>query len=338
MLKRILVPLDGSTRAESALPVAVSIARAYGGTLTLLQVVETMADHGSYLQPIIEEEKAEARVYLESLARSPELADIQIEIQVPVGAVAPAIITAAHSSRTDLVIMCSYGYTAFRRWTLGSVAEKIARHAPVPLLVLREGDIFSRLSPEKPVRALVPLDGSPFSEAVCEPVAYLVAAFASATSQPAELHLLRVINLPLTSGRMRSQANIDAQTMEQAKQAALAYLNGLTERLGQLALAGLTVELTSSVGSDPDVAEAIVQQAEGVGKGTYDLIAMATHGRSGIGHFTLGSVTERVLHTTRLPLLVVRPAKPQHEPNPSEAGAGQEAVVTIDTEITELLY
>ena len=62
-------------------------------------------------------------------------------------------------------------------------------------------------------------------------------------------------------------------------------------------LAGLTLEMTSSVGSDPDVAEAIVQQAEGAGKGTYDLIAMATPGRSGIEHFTLGSVTERVLHS-----------------------------------------
>ena len=86
------------------------------------------------------------------------------------------------------------------------------------------------------------------------------------------------------------------------------------------------------------MAEAIVQQAEGAGNGQYDLIAMATHGRSGIGHFTLGSVTERVLHSTRLPLLVVRPAKPQPEPTPGEGGAGQQAVVTIDTEITELLY
>lgn len=338
MFKRILVPLDGSTRAESALPVAVRVARAYGGTLTLLQVVEMIADHGAYLQPIIEEEKAEATAYLESLARSPELAGIQAEIQVPVGAVAPAIITAAQPSHTDLIIMCSHGYTGFRRWTLGSVAEKIARHAPVPLLILREGDTFSSISPEKPVRALVPLDGSPFSEAVFEPAAYLVAAFASATSRPGEMHLLRVIDLPLTSGRMRSQAHIDTQTVEQAKQEAQAYLSRLTERLGQMALTGLAMEATSAVESDPDVAEAIVQQAEGAGKGTYDLIAMATHGRSGIGHFTLGSVTERVLHSTRLPLLVVRPSKPQPEPNSSETEAEQQVVVTIDTEITELLY
>ena len=59
------------------------------------------------------------------------------------------------------------------------------------------------------------------------------------------------------------------------------------------------------------VAEAIVQQAEGIGVGKYDLIAMATHGRGGIGHFITGSVTERVLHTTKLPLLVVRPSKTQ---------------------------
>jgi nucleotide-binding universal stress UspA family protein len=337
MFQRILVPLDGSTRAESALQVAVRIARAYGGTLTLLQAVETIADHGAYLRPIIEEEKAEATAYLEGLAGSPELAGTQVEIQVPVGAVAPTIITAAQSSHTDLIIMSSHGYTGFRRWTLGSVAEKIARHAPVPLLILREGDTLSTPSPEKPVRALVPLDGSPFSEAVFEPAAYLVAGLASATSKSGELHLLRVIDLPLTSGRMRSQAYIDAQTEEKAREEALAYQSRLIERLDETALAGLAMKATSSVESDPDVAEAIVQQAEGAEKGKYDLIAMATHGRSGIGHFTLGSVTERVLHSTRLPLLVVRPPKPQSEPNPSEGGAGQQAVVTIDTEITELL-
>ena len=153
------------------------------------------------------------------------------------------------------------------------------------------------LSPEKPVRALVPLDGSPFSEAVCEPAAYLVAALASATSQPGELHLLRVMDLPLTSGRMRSQAYIDAQTMAKAREEALVYLRQRARRLGEMRLAGLTLEMTSSVGGEPDVAEAIVQQAEGAGKGTYDLVAMATHGRSGIEHFTLGSVTERVLHS-----------------------------------------
>lgn len=309
MFKRLLVPLDGSTLAESALPVAARLARAYGGSLTLLQVVETFTQHGAYLETIIEDEKDEATSYLEKVAKSAELEGIETDIKVHVGAVAPSIITEAQASHANLVVMCSHGYTGFKRWTLGCVAQKIARHAPIPVLILREGDIFSTLSEEKPVHALVPLDGSPFSEAVFEPAVYLVYGLANSLLQAGEVHLLRVIDLPLSSGRLRSQANLDPHQREQAQEEAQAYLSKLIARLDEGGLAELNIEATASVENDPDVAEAIVQQAEGRGAGTFDLIAMATHGHGGIDHFITGSVTERVLHTTKLPLLVVRPSK-----------------------------
>ncbi len=326
MFKKILVPLDGSTRAESALPVAARIARAYGGSVTLLQVVEAHVERGAYLQPMIADEKAEATSYLENAAKSTDLAGTQTEIEVHIGTVAPTIIKAVTASHTDLIVMCSHGYTGFKRWTLGSVAEKIARHAPVPVLVLREGELFSTLSPQKPVRALVPLDGSPFSEAVFGPVAYLVAGLASPLSQSGELHLLRVVDLPFASGKLRSQAIIDTQTREKAKEEAQAYLSKLPDRLEEAGLAELNIEATISVESDPDVAEAIIRQAEGTGAGRYDLIAMATHGRSGVDHFIMGSVSERVLHATKLPLLLVRPSKAQALPVLSEKEAGKEEV------------
>ena len=139
MFKNILVPLDGSTRAESALPVAARVARAYGASITPLRVVETIADHGAYLQPMIDDEKAEATSYLEGIARSTELAGIETRSVILVGAVAPSILAAILTSRADLVVMCSHGYTGVKRWALGSVAEKLARHAPVPFFILREG-------------------------------------------------------------------------------------------------------------------------------------------------------------------------------------------------------
>ncbi|HEV2579992.1 MAG TPA: universal stress protein [Ktedonobacteraceae bacterium] len=331
MFKHILVPLDGSTRAESAMPVAARIARAYGSSITLLRVVETIADHGAYLQPVIEDEKAEAKSYLESIANSTELAGIETSIEIPVGAIAPNIIAAVLTTHANLVVMCSHGYTGIKRWALGSVAEKIARHAPVPVLILREGETFSTLTPQKPVRALVALDGSPFSEAVFEPVAYLVAGLAYSLPQSGELHLLRVIDLPFTSGKLRSQAIIDTQTREQAKQEAQAYLNGLVARMEEAGLAELNIEATASVESDPDVAEAIVKQAEGSGIG-YDLIAMATHGRGGADRFVMGSITERVLHATNLPLLVVRPPKSRTSP----VANGKEDVTVIETTDVEV--
>jgi nucleotide-binding universal stress UspA family protein len=329
MFKNILVPLDGSTRAESALPVAARIARVYGGSITLLRVVETIADHGAYLQPVIEDEKAEATSYLESVAQSSELAGIETNSAILVGGtVAPNILVAVQTSQADLVVMCSHGYTGVKRWALGSIAGKLARHAPVPVFILREGETLSTLTPQKPVRALVALDGSAFSEAVFEPIAYLVAGLAYSLPQAGELHLLRVIDLPFTSGKLRSQAIIDTQTREQAKQEAQTYLDNLVARLEEAGLAEFNIDATTSVESDPDVAEAIVKHAEGAG---YGLIAMATHGRGGVEHFVMGSVTERVLHTTKLPLLVVRPEKARLSPAVSSSETSKQEVIVAET-------
>src|SRR5438067_1638795 len=120
--------------------------------------------------------------------------------------------------------------------------------------------------------ALVPLDGSSFSEAVFDPALYLVFGLAYSLAQSGEIHLLRVVDLPLTSGRMRSQANLDPKMQEQAQQEAQAYLSKLVARLDEGGLEELNIEATTSVESDPDVAEEIVREAEGAGK--YDLIAM----------------------------------------------------------------
>jgi nucleotide-binding universal stress UspA family protein len=336
MFKRILVPLDGSARAESALPVAARIARTYGGSVILLQVVETLREYGAYLKTIIDEEKADAQSYLKGVAKSDELAGVEVEVKVLAGAIGPTILETARTTHANLVVLCSHGYTGMQRWMLGSVSEQIARHAPLPVLILREGATLSMLSPQKPVRALVPLDGSPFSEAVFEPVSYLVSGLAYSVGQEGELHLLRVIDLPFTSGRLRSQAIIDTQTREQARQQAKDYLDRLSARLDEAGLEELNIAATTSVESDPDIAEVITRQAEGAGNekgenGAFMLIAMATHGRGGMSQFVMGSVTERVLHHTKLPLLVVRPQKTATAPSSQAGQAGDEEMTGVES-------
>ncbi len=224
------------------------------------------------------------------------------------GAVAPTIIAAAQAYHDDLIVMCSHGYTGFKRWLLGSVADKVARHAPVPILIVREGVPLSATEAEEPVRALVALDGSPLSEAVFEPVAYLVAGLAYMTSHRGELDLLRVIDLPSGSGTGKSQTHITGLSRDEAVLTAQEYLKSLVARLDEGGLANLDITVKTTVESDPDVAEAIIKQAE---SGAVDLIAMATHGRGGMEHFMMGSITERVLHHSKLPLLIVRPPKEQ---------------------------
>ena len=310
MFKRILVPLDGSTRAEKAIPAAARIARASGGSVILLRVATAPVDTGkysttsAYVEESVDADLDEATRYLENIAGSGELAGITTEVKTFIGAVAPTILSVAQTFHANLIVMCSHGYTGFQRWVLGSVADKVTHHSPIPVLVLREGGPVPATAAHEPVHVLVPLDGSTLSEVVLEPAAYLAAALAQSTSQEGALHLLRVVDLPTSGGKFKSDAHIDTGLKEQVKHEDEAYLTTLENRLSEGDLAYLNLSVTYSVEADPDVAEAIVKKAEQNG---FDFIAMATHGRGGLQHWILGSITERVLGATKLPLLIVRP-------------------------------
>jgi nucleotide-binding universal stress UspA family protein len=310
MYKRILVPLDGSARAEQAIPVAARIARALGDSVILLRVATAPIDTGKYgastvyAEEAIDADLAEATSYLETIAKSDELAGITTEMKAFTGAVAPTILSAAQSFHANVIVMCSHGYTGFKRWVLGSVADKVTHHSPIPVLVLREGGHVLPTAGHLPVRVLVPLDGSTLSEIVLEPAAYLAAALANTTSQQGALHLLRVVDLPTTGGKFKSDAHIDTGLQEQVKHEDEAYLATLVNRLSEGDLANLDLAITYSVEADPDVAEAIVKKAE---QDKFDFITIATHGRGGVQKWAMGSVAGRVLHATKLPLLIMRP-------------------------------
>ncbi len=318
MYKRILVPLDGSARAERAIPVAVRIARALGGSIILLRVATAPVDTGKYsstsgyVEEAADTDLAGAASYLENIAGSDQLAGIKTEIKTFIGAVAPAILSASQSFHANIIVMCSHGYTGFKRWTLGSVADKVTRHSPIPVFVLREGGPMPATAEHQTVRALVAVDGSSLSETVFEPAAYLAAALAEATSQQGALHLLRVVDLPASGGKFKSDAHIDTGLKEQVKHEDEAYLATLVHRLSEDGdLAHLDLAITSSVEADPDIAEAIVKKSE---QEKFDFIAIATHGRGGMQKWALGSVAGRVLHATSLPLLIMRPQEVQATP------------------------
>ena len=310
MYKHILVPLDGSARAERAIPVAARIARASGGLVLLMRVATAPVDTGKfssasgYVEETVNADLTDATSYLEGIAGSDELAGIKVEVKSFTGAVAPAILSASQSFHASLIVMCSHGYTGFKRWALGSVADKITRHSSIPVLVLREGGPEPVAVDHQPVRALVAVDGSHLSEAALEPAAYLAAALAEATSQQGALHLLRVVDLPTSGGKFKSDAHIDTGLKEQVRHEDEEYLSSLAHRLDAGDLEPLHLAITTSVEADPDVAEAIVKKSE---QEKFDFIAIATHGRGGVQKWALGSVAGRVLHASKLPLLIMRP-------------------------------
>jgi nucleotide-binding universal stress UspA family protein len=315
MFKRILVPLDGSVRAERALPVAARLAHASGGTVVLLQVVSPVADFVSYpavdpwlIQSAGNAELEEARHSLESLTHVDSLQDVHTEATIIVGQAAAGILSVVQTHAIDLIVLCSHGYTGMKRWVLGSIAEKVAHHAPVPVLLLREGGPALVGTPsysEGPLRALVPLDGSVHAKAALVPAGQLIAALAA--PGPGALHLTRVVRLP-------DAAKLSQSEREAAMHKAKLYLSNTVEHMREGSITDLNLAITWSVTIDGDVAAGIIRMAEGgedtEGAGIFggaNLIAMATHGYSGFQRWAMGSITERVLHATKLPLLIVRP-------------------------------
>jgi nucleotide-binding universal stress UspA family protein len=310
MFERILVPLDGSSRAERALAVAARLARAARATIILARVMDLPTSFGPGATPLADVEalmageREMAMRYLEDVARRPEFVDVITQREVSVAAaVAPALLEIIQTSRADLVVICRHGRTGFTRWRLGSVAQKIARHASVPTLVLRsEGPNLGGASPaEAPsIRALVPLDGSPEAETALGPAAHLIAALAAPGR--GALHLLHVVQLE--DALLTSDSERDSQ--EAMRLEAERYLRAVAERIQHQPLASLALDVTWSVAFDADVAAAILDQRAGADQ-ECDIIAMASHGRGGWQLWLVGSVAERVLQTSDLPLLIVRP-------------------------------
>jgi nucleotide-binding universal stress UspA family protein len=332
MFKRIFVPLDGSLRAERALPVAARLARAGRGEVILTRIVTAPvllgrdAAQAPTPEAILAGERETAIRYLKDVSQRPELAEIATRLEVrEAAAVAPALLESIHAAHADLVVICSHGRSGLQRWTLGSVAQKIARHATVPTLVLR-GDGPALAKTHARASALIPLDGSPEAEAALEPAARLIAALA----EPGRgaLHLLHVIQVDNPPSAAPGTGDGGQETL---RGEAERYLRSVAERFQQEAVVTPPLDVTWSVVFDADVAATIIAATEGdanhvdsaeqASASPYDMIAMASHGRSGFQLWALGSVAERVLQTSALPLLIERPATDATRPDAQLAGA-----------------
>ena len=320
MFHRILVPLDGSARAERALPVAARLARAMNGTLVLARVAQPPLQPASSLAPPLEvgaallsEEVEHATTYLAQIMKQAEMVGVGYEPVTLVGYPAEMILEAVRTYKADSVILTSHGRTGLLRWVLGSVAQRVVYQATVPALVLHQQGPLPLPENEGPLRALVPLDGSGLSEAMIGPAATLVSALAA--QGKGIIHLVRVV--PASSGEAEASMSTpptsrEVGTREAALREAEAYLSRAAENLQKGPLAHLHVAW--SVLANKDVAGALVdlaqrgitaQGSESVGR--FDLIAMSTHGRGGLRRLVIGSVTERVLSASKLPLLILRP-------------------------------
>jgi nucleotide-binding universal stress UspA family protein len=323
MFHTVLVPLDGSEQAEQSLPLATHS----GSTLLLLRVIDAANDVRIFTTELstlvadgtMELDLLDATTYLAHLARAPEMRDLKLSLGIVSGKAASCILDVAQEQQADLVIMRSHGYTGAKRWMMGSVAQKVARHSPIPVLIVREnGHIPSGPYPDptrplRSVKALVALDGSGRAEATLVPTIHLLEAL-TAPSQGL-LHLIQVIPLPSTGYGEYDQYRISSSTYQEEVDEAESYLSTLVDHLKKTFAPDLKLPITWSVIGASDVAESLIgvaEEGEKSAESGYDLIAIATHGRSGLARWALGSVTERILGATKLPLFIVRSPDLEH--------------------------
>jgi nucleotide-binding universal stress UspA family protein len=324
MYKQILVPLDGSKRAERSLPIAANIARNSGGSITLLRVVTTTDAYSPFMRSsllaleIRQTALTGAAKYLSDVAESPLLHNIEVKTAVMTGLVGQTILDIVKEQHSDLIIIASHGASGASRWMLGSVAQQIARSSTAPVLVVRDGGAVPAspypdlTRPLHPITVAVGLDGSTLAEAAILPAAELVHTLTAPVQ--GLLHLTRIVQLsehPTILGSLPHNHHSD-------RKAALAeaedYLLKKQLELQEHLESHYQIRITWSVVVADDIAQGLLRVAEdgavdlGVSIfGGCDILALATHGRSGLQRITLGSVTEHVLGRTMLPLLIVRP-------------------------------
>jgi nucleotide-binding universal stress UspA family protein len=300
MLRRILVPLDGSALAEAALPAARAIARLTGARVTLVQAVEpaeTLDDVGDPLAgglalelqatddriAIYRVVDAHAADYLAGVAGRLAPDGIAARTQVVAGPAAVAIVEAAREA--DLIVMATHGRGGLGRWAIGSVADKVTQGAPAPVLLVR-AEQAQPLAAGYPRRILVPLDGSDLAERAL-PLAMQLAARAEA-----EVILTHVVAAPDGPDGDAAEGPLGL-VREQAR----AYLHEVSQRLVE---PGATLHTDVRVGP---AAEGILAAADAR---RADLIAMSTHGRGGLGRWVYGSIADRIVRSAGVPVLVVR--------------------------------
>lgn len=326
MFQRFLVPLDGSKRAEQAIPVAANLARAAHGTMTLTCVIEPPLKGSEYyganeIQIAQSAAFTEAKAYLDALLDlyEQELEGLHLTLDVTSGTVPSSLFTLANREHLDLIVMCSKGESGLKRWALGSVAQATFRQSPLPVLVLNGHDENRvRFQEARSLRVLVPLESSEFSEVALTPVFHLLSTINPLITH--QIHLLHVFSAPMVVNGLGSEMYVTNTFWDEEIQQAQRELQAVLRRLEEAKPKTLQCVFSSSVVSSPHIASAILKEAQPTahgGTGTdYDLIALATHGRTGFTRFLLGSVTEQVFGATTLPLLIVHPSSVQHSEKP----------------------
>lgn len=303
---RLLVPLDGSSLAAQAIPYVRALA-APGAEVLLLWVVpepETLRGGvtGRVLfseEDILRADEEAAQKALGAVAERLRRVDgaLRVEVAVAVGDPAEAIVEVAAERGADLIVVASHGRGAVGRWVFGSVADRVARTAPVPVAIVRpvagEGAPVADVTVAGRQRLVVPLDGSDLASRA------LAVAGQLAKRLGLPILLLNVVEPAAWVSPLVAAGMPYADPGYEAIRSDLRATGGrlLRQAAERLEAAGLAVTWQVLDGSP----------ATGVlgSERPSDLIVLTSHGRSGVRRWLLGSVAEKLVREGVAPVLLV---------------------------------
>jgi len=309
MYTRILVPLDGSKTAEAVLPYARLLAAEHRipvELLTVIDVIEASREIGggqsTHFDAVNKESVRKTETYLSGVARSFQGENISCTVEK--GVTAGAIIGKAGADKGTLIAMATHGRSGLKRWLLGSIAEKVLRAANNPLLLARANEKAATDGKASLDSVIVPLDGSELAESILPTVVELAKAIDLKLRLVRSYHTWGMTDEQL---RWRIVGDFNYQEQSHLKPVSATLRNEATSYLDAKVQALKTQGLNevASFASEGEPAETIIETAR---EAPNSLIAMCTHGRSGVQRWVLGSVTEKVVRHSSNPVLVVRAA------------------------------
>ena len=286
-LQKILVTLDGSEVAESVLPYIRSLAPSFGSHIDVMG--SAMGRKDRRVNRLLED-------YINRIASSLREECLKADPVVLYGSAADKILDHADKNNVDLIVMATHGRSGISRWWVGSVAEKVISAAKTPMLLVPAKKAGKTETPGKLAisKIVVPLDGSDTGQAA------LPYAETLAREMGASISLIQIIPSPGTMDPSIPGGAYWIKFVEAVNDTAKDYLADIAKKLSNQGFQ-TTYEVITG-----DPAYKIVEYAE---HAKASLIAMSTHGRTGIARWVLGSVTDKVLHGAKTPVWIVRPPK-----------------------------
>ena len=317
MFTRVLVPLDGTEVSEGIIPFVTRLARDMKMGVVLARAIDV--DHmgeenfDSSLGRVLKELgqrtgdssdmepwqgelagriEQELKAPLDSLARDMAVEGVEAETVAGYGPPSDTIIRMAEETGCDLIAMSTRGRNIVTSGLLGSVTYKVIHESPMPVLAITPER--ARLHRAIVSKIIVPLDGSSFAETV------LPHATTLARRMDLGMTLLRVVpeDAPIFADSV-SLLDMLSGIREEAATGARDYVARVAKRLRD---SGLEVDEVMLQGKP---SSRITEYAKGTEHG---MIALTTHGRSGVRRLLLGSIAEAVVRESGCPVLMVRPA------------------------------